>query len=144
MSNFLSLLFALIAGGLTSIQSAVNTNLGKYVGSVGASLVSFFVGTITLIIIYLLFGQAGLKNAGKAPLYLFIGGIFGAIFVFSMVYLIPKIGVGSAIAGVIAGQLIIAVIIDHFGLFGLNPIKFNFVRFLGTIFLLIGVKLMSK
>lgn len=144
MNYILGIFIAIAVGALTSIQSSINTNLGKYVGGIGAALVSFLVGTLTLLIFYFIFSNSGLKNAGKAPIYLFIGGIFGAMFVFAMIKLIPSLGVSSSMAGVIAGQLIAAVLIDHFGLFGLTPIKFNYIRFLGTIFLLLGVKMMSK
>lgn len=144
MNYILAIVLAIVVGGLTSVQSAINTQLGKYVGGIGAALISFIVGSATLILFYLISGNGGLKNSGKAPLYLFIGGVFGAMFVFSMIKLIPKIGVSSSMAGVIAGQLLAAVAVDHFGFFGVTPIKFNYVRFIGSVFLLVGVKLMSK
>lgn len=66
------------------------------------------------------------NNAANVNPVLWIGGLFGALFVFSMIKLIPKIGVSSTMAGVIAGQLLLAMAIDHFGWFGLAKFGMNF------------------
>ncbi len=144
MLKYAALLLAIFIGALTSIQSAINAQLGKFAGSIGAALISFCVGTITLIVVYLATGEGGLRNAVKAPPYLWVGGMLGAVFVFSMIWLLPRIGAGGAIAGVIAGQLILAMLIDQLGLFGLKPIGITWTKGLGAVLLLIGVKLMGK
>ena len=144
MSKYLAVTLAIIAGALTSVQSAINTELGKEIGGLGAALVSFSVGTAGLALYYLFSGQGGLKGITKVPPYLLIGGLFGALFVFGMIKLIPQIGVSSAIAGVIAGQLMLAVLIDHFGWFGLTKFSLNLSRGIGALLLLLGVRLMSK
>ncbi len=76
--------------------------------------------------------------------YLWVGGLLGATFVFSMIKLLPRIGAGSTAAGVIAGQLLLALIIDQFGWFGLAKTGMNWTRGIGAALLLIGVKLLSK
>lgn len=144
MSKYLALTLAVAVGALTTIQSSINSELGKQIGGVAAALVSFIVGTATLAILYLVTGEGGLKGVTGVRPYLWIGGIMGAIFVFSMIKLIPRIGVGSVMAGVLAGQLILAMIIDNFGWFGLNRYPVNWVRLLGAAFLLVGVRLMGR
>ncbi|GAB4261343.1 DMT family transporter [Thermincola ferriacetica] len=144
MNHLFAVSLAIFIGALASIQSAVNSQLGKHIGGVAAALVSFIVGTATVAVFYLLAGEKGLKGVtGVAP-YLLIGGMFGAMFVFGMIKLVPLIGVSSASAGVIAGQLLLAVVIDHFGWFGVAKHSLNWVRGIGALLLLLGVRLMSK
>lgn len=144
MNNIMALSLAVIIGALASLQSVINTELGKFTGGIGAALVSFTVGTATLGTFYLIFGEGGVRGVLKAPPYLWIGGVFGAIFVFSMIKLVPLIGASSTMAGVIAGQLLLALILDQFGLFGLEKIGLTWTRGLGAVLLMISVKLISK
>lgn len=144
MNNYFALMLAFIVGALTTVQSAINTSLGRYIGSIGAALVSFLVGTATLTIVYFMYGEKGLSNVAKVPPYLFIGGLLGALFVFGMIKLLPQIGAGGAIAWGIAGQLLLAILIDQFGLFGQSKIPLDWTRGLGATLLLIGVKLITK
>lgn len=144
MNTYLAVGLAVLVGSLTTVQSAINTELGKHIGGVAAALVSFTVGTATLVGFYLVVGEGGLKNAAKAPVYLWVGGFLGAAFVYSMIRLIPIIGATSVVAGVIAGQLLLSIVIDQFGWFGLQKIAFDWTRGLGVILLLAGVKLLGK
>ena len=144
MSSYLAIALAVVVGALTTLQAALNTELGKYVGGVSSALVSFTVGTVTLLIFYFISGESGFKSASKAPFYLWIGGIFGAMFVYSMIRLIPLAGTASVMAGVIAGQLLLAMVVDQFGLFGMPKIGFDWTRGLGAVLLLAGVKLINK
>lgn len=144
MARYIALGLAMFVGALTSIQSAINTQLGRHVGGVTAALISFSVGTASLGLVYIFSSENGLKNVTKVQPYLLIGGLFGAIFVFSMIKLVPQIGAGSTIAGVIAGQLILALVIDQFGWFGLKKVGIDFPRGMGAVLLILGVKLISK
>lgn len=144
MGNFLALIFAVLIGALTSVQAAVNTDLGKYVGSVTSTLISFIAGTITVAIFYIVLGEKGLGGVMKVPPYLLFGGVLGAIFVFGIIKVIPIIGVSSGMAGVIAGQLILAMLIDHFGLFGAPVYRIGFQRIIATVLLFVSVNLMSS
>jgi len=144
MGRYLALALAVAVGALTTVQSAINTELGKHIGGIAAALVSFVVGTSTLAVFYLVSGEGGIKGLTRVSPYLWMGGILGAIFVFGIIKLIPQIGVGSAMAGVIAGQLLLAMVIDNFGWFGLTKYPVNWVRLLGAALLLAGVRLMGK
>lgn len=144
MVKYVTLFVAVAIGALTSLQSAINTELGKYVGSVASALISFIVGTFTLVIFYLILGEKGLNQITKVPYHLLVGGILGAAFVFGIIKIIPLIGVSAGLAGVIAGQLILAMMIDHFGWFGLPAYHINLQRIIAAILLFIGVNLMGR
>jgi len=52
-----------------------------------------------------------------------MGGLLGAIFVFVVISIFPKISAGSGVAMIIAGQLTMAAIVDHFGFLGVEVMK---------------------
>jgi bacterial/archaeal transporter family-2 protein len=61
-----------------------------------------------------------------------------------MVVTIPKIGAANAIIAAILGQLIIGMIIDHFGLFGVKILPINLYRIIGIILMVISLLLFFK
>jgi bacterial/archaeal transporter family-2 protein len=144
MNYIWMLIAAIVVGGFTSLQSAVNIRLGQFVGSVEAALISFIVGTIALGLLLIPYGTGGFKQIPQTPWYLLLGGLLGAAFVFGMVKIVPSIGAGTAVAGVIAGQLVVAIIIDHFGWFGLNTIRVDLYRIIGVVLLFAGVKFIVR
>ncbi len=117
----MKLIFSLLAlaGGIAlGIQAVVNGGLGKKVGTMEASFISFFVGTAALFFLVLFWGKGNLLAISEVPKGQLIGGILGAFYVFVIILVAPKIGVTATLLSVIAGQLFIGSIIDHFGLFG--------------------------
>ena len=59
-------------------------------------------------------------------------------------YLIPKLGVGIVMTYALTGQLIIGVVIGHYGWFGLPVKPLSPAKISGVIVLIFGVILMSK
>lgn len=116
--KWIYLLMALAGGLAVGVQAVTNGGLGKKVGTLEASLISFSVGTAALFFIVLFFGKGNLLAISEAPKGQLIGGLLGAFYVIIMVMTVPKLGVSSALFAVIAGQIIMGAIIDHFGLFG--------------------------
>ena len=128
-------------------QAAVNSRLATTVGSPFlAALISFSVGTIALFAYILLTGippnsLASLKNA---PPVLWIGGLLGAFFVTVMATIVPRVGVALSFSLAIGGQMLITLLIDHFGWLGVPEKPINFVRVLGAMLITIGVVLIRR
>lgn len=138
---------ALLIGGLLAIQGSINSQLGGILKNPFlAAFVSFFVGTITLFVLNVLIRSElpAKETIASIPLYLFIGGIIGAIYVSSAIILIPKIGVATMLGASIGGQMIVASIIDHYGFFNIAVHPVSPGRIIGIIFLIIGVILMQR
>jgi transporter family-2 protein len=76
-------------------------------------------------------------------LYWISGGILGAGFVTATVFLVPRIGVATLAAFVVAGQFMTAVLIDHYGLIGVVERSFTLVRAAGVALLFLGALLVS-
>ncbi|SHF51775.1 transporter family-2 protein [Mariniphaga anaerophila] len=137
----------LIIGCILAIQGSINTQLTTYLKHpLQGALVNFLVGFVSLVVINILF-RTQTPDWGyvkTAPWYLFIGGTLGALFVSSIIFFIPRIGVSTVLAASIAGQLIAASIIDHFGFFGLAVHPISGGRIAGVLLLIAGIFLIQR
>jgi bacterial/archaeal transporter family-2 protein len=134
-----------IAGGVAmGIQAIVNGGLGKKVGTIEASFISFLIGTIALLITLLCFGKGNLFAINEVPKWQLIGGLLGAFFVFIMVMSVPKIGVTAAFFSIIAGQILISAIIDHFGLFGGQTYPLNIKKAIAILLMFSSIYLYNQ
>ena len=140
---FVYLIIALAAGVALATQSAINTQLAKAMSgeAVIATFISFAVGTIVLFFIAWvktdLWGN--LSTVPSQPWWKLIGGILGAVVVFTTVLLAPKLGITAMLFFIIVGQLITAATIDHFGLIGMPIREINITKFIGLIIVAFGL-----
>jgi bacterial/archaeal transporter family-2 protein len=133
--KWLWMILAIVAGMATSVQAGVNGGLGKRVGVMEGAFVSFLIGTIVLFLLQLFFGKGDLLQMFSVPKWQLLGGVLGAFYVVVMVLIVPKVGVATSIMAVVAGQLVMSSIIDHFGLLGGQQIPFDMRRMTGIILL---------
>ena len=141
----LGLIFlAIFAGMSNGFQAPVNAALGKFVGVVESSCISFSVGALAMLVVSLLAGQGSILKIVTAPPNLWIGGLLGAFFVTTALFVVPKIGAAVMIASVITGQMTAAIIIDQVGLLGIPKNPIDLYRIGGLACLAVGVKLLSK
>lgn len=148
MSNvYFYLLLALLAGTMMPIQAAVNNKMATVVDSpMLAAFISFFVGTIGLFIYLVATGTplGNLASAKNAPPIAWIGGLMGAFFVAAAVTLVPRLGVAMTFSLIIAGQMLVTLVLDHFGLFGVPVKEVSLMRVLGILLITGGVVLIRK
>lgn len=146
-NNYFFIILAILAGMMMPTQAAINNKLANYVESpILSAFISFAVGTLALFLYILATGVSlnNLFSAKNAPLIAWTGGILGAFFVASAVVLVPKIGVALTFSLIIAGQMLITLIIDHFGFLGVPVKEISFIRVLGVTLITIGVVLIRK
>ena len=111
-------LLAIIGGIAVAAQSQINGGLGKKTGILESSFISFGIGTLALFFAVLFFGKGNLLAVAAVPKWQLLGGLLGALYLTISILVVPKIGVAATFAAVIAGQIVMGAIIDHFGLFG--------------------------
>ncbi|HBO39286.1 MAG TPA: hypothetical protein DD638_11560 [Pasteurellaceae bacterium] len=137
------IVIALCAGFALATQAAINSQLaGALAGqSMVAALISFATGTLTLLLICL--WKADLFEAWqqlpKQPLWKLVGGPLGAMVVFTTIFLTPQMGITNMLFFIIVGQLIAAVVIDHFGLIGMTERPLQIWQVIGFIAIVIGL-----
>lgn len=147
LNNYLFIILAIVAGMAMPTQATVNSRLAESVSSpVLAAFISFAVGTVALFGYILLTGVplSQLANSKNAPAVAWIGGFLGAFFVAVMATVVPKIGVALTFSLAIAGQMLVTLLIDHFGWLGVPEKPINMWRVLGAAFITVGVILIRK
>jgi transporter family-2 protein len=146
MSRGLAVLLGVGAGCLVGMQAPINSRLGKTVGSTEAATISFLVGTVALVLILLVVrgGVGNLGDAGRAPWWALVGGLLGAVYVSVALVAVRTLGASGLTAVVIAGQLLISVAIDRFGLLGVAKQQIGVSRVIGLVLLVAGVALVVR
>jgi transporter family-2 protein len=146
--NLIMLAFiAAIVGTLIPLQAAANAGASKYLGDVSyAVLLSFIVGTI-LISLYILFMKPNIANGALTlafPKYILLGGCISAIYTIAITYLSPKLGVGNTLYIILVGQMLMALVVDHFGILGAMKHELTLSRVSGVVLILMGLYLTKK
>ena len=129
-----------------TIQGPINVQLGKTIGnSYWSTLMTFIVGGLFMLIFALVTKQTtsvGTEQSFK--LWQLLGGIFGAIYVVSIIIVMPVLGVGTATVLLLFVQLVTSMIFDHFGWLGTQIRPFDVYRAVGVILMAIGIYLINK
>jgi transporter family-2 protein len=138
------LLIGLSAGAAVAVQFAVNSQLKIAIGnSLWASLISFLVGTTGLLVTMLLqrVPFPTTQAVANAPAWAWIGGLCGAFYVYTAILLLPRIGVAALAGLAVTGQMLAALVIDHYGLFRVSVNPFSWTRLIGATFIILGLVL---
>ncbi|WP_288747925.1 DMT family transporter [uncultured Corynebacterium sp.] len=136
------ILLGILAGLVLPIQTLVNTRLRASTGTpFSSSMISFAVGTVTLLIVATAVtgGDYGIAQAFDEPLWIWFGGLLGVVALTGNILLFPHLGAVQTVVLPIAGQVIMGLIVDHFGLFESPQSSLTVVRAIGAIIVLIGV-----
>lgn len=128
-------------------QAATNNKMSLVTESpILAAFLSFAVGTIALFVCVVVSGtpMTSVAAVRQAPPVAWIGGLLGAFFVTSAVILVPRIGVAMTFSAMIAGQMLLTLIIDHYGLFGVEVREVSLPRVAGIFLITAGVILIRR
>lgn len=138
---------ALVAGACAPTQAGINSQLRLWTDDpVFAAMISFLVGTLVLFayVLVLRVPWPSLKTVPELPLWIWSGGILGAFLVVVSIVLAPKIGAGTLMALMIAGQMGVGVVLDHYGLVGYEVHPASVWRLMGVVLVVAGVVLIKR
>lgn len=144
--SLLAILVVVLAGGATALQAPTNAKLATAVASpVNAAFISFAVGTTVLgIVAALMQTRPDMAAARALPWYAWLGGVYGACFVVAAAWGVPRLGVAMTITLMVGGQLLLSLILDHFGALGVPRQPLNLGRIAGVGLVLAGVLLVRR
>lgn len=141
------IIIVFIGGALLPLQTGLNARLGKSIDSpIYASMFSFVVGTLA-VGFYLPFAKESISWTGlkSASIYLWLGGgIIGAFFITASMLALPRIGMALTFGLIVAGQVIVSVLLDHFGLLVAEQHSINSWRLMGIALIIAGVLIVEK
>jgi transporter family-2 protein len=147
MGFLLLISLALAAGCGLSLQAGINGRLGAESGQpIWATLASFAVGLVFLLPFTLLprNGWPAIEQLGAIRWWAWTGGLIGAAFVFSTIVLAPRLGAAVFFAIVVAGQIAMALVMDHYGWLGFTRHPINAMRLAGGALIIAGVFLVRR
>jgi bacterial/archaeal transporter family-2 protein len=146
MGKLSAIALTAVVGALIAMQAPLNSVLGKKVGTIQAAVVSFVVGLIALLIITA-FSHGDFRQIGQVihvKWYYLLGGLMGAAYVAAVLVTVRTLGATGVTAATIAGQLVMALVIDQFGLFGVMRNHVSIARIAGVVLLAGGTFLVVR
>ncbi len=145
--QYFYLILAFLCGAVYPIQGSLNGKLLTQVGHpIITAIVSFIVGLIGL----LAFGIANkipwsqFSAIRTAPWYTLLGGLLGAFYISTVVIILPRLGMVLTFSLIIAGQIVLSIIIDHFGLLGNAVKEISLGKTAGIILLIVAIFIIRK
>jgi bacterial/archaeal transporter family-2 protein len=140
------LVAALAGGAVLPVQVALNTSLRRYVGEpMQVTFISYVAGALASLVICL-FAQypwPAVAALTQTSWWMWVGGCLGTFYVWSTIFATPKIGAALALGLTIAGQMIAALFLDHYGAIGLTKYAASPTRIAGVGLVVLGVSLVA-
>lgn len=143
----LLMLLMVFAGGVLPLQAGFNTELRRHAGHpFWAGLANFVVGLLAvgLVLALMRVTPPSAVRLSQAPAWAWLGGLCGLIMVVSSVVSAPHLGATLLVAALVSGQLIMSVVLDHFGAVGYAVRPVTLSRLAGVALLLCGLLLIRR
>jgi len=134
-------IFSIIAGAAMSIQGVMNTRLGDKIGLYEAN--AYVQGTaflLSLIAVWIV-GKGDFSLITQANKFYLFGGVLGLIITVTVMLSVGNLSPTIAISVILISQLLVAAIIDAFGLMGSEKVVFSWNKYVGLLLMLGGVLL---
>ncbi|WP_411347375.1 DMT family transporter [Paenibacillus sp. WLX2291] len=138
MTKLLIYAAAVIAGMSLSIEAAIGGALGEHIGELESTYYIFIIGAMATFLVTLFFGKGNLKQIFTVPRWNLTGGLLGVVYLGLLVISVTLIGVGVSVTAVIVGQIVMSIIIEHFGLLGAERIPLNKNRLAAVVLLAVS------
>ena len=144
LNTFFVILIGLAGGAAVGLQSPLAGSISQRLGGTAGSLFVHLSGTIFSAALLILRRGENFKEWRSLPWYLFTVGLFGLILYQTISVTLPRLGSMTMITLIIIGQLLVGMLIDHFGWLGVAVHPISFSRVLGVIVLMLGVYLIAR
>jgi bacterial/archaeal transporter family-2 protein len=132
------------SSAVIAAQAPLNSHLGRSVGTFQAAFVSFAVGTLALAVVVVFAGGYGQIDLGGVRWYYLTGGLLGVIFVSTLLVTVRTLGAAGILAAGLVGQMSASVVIDRFGLLGVQRAAVTPVRLIGILLVAAGAWLVVR
>ncbi len=145
MESILLIILIGLAGGVAvGLQSPMASMITQRLGIFESVFIVHVGGAVIALIPLLVYSGGKLSQWRSVPWYALGAGIFGLVVIAAISYMIPRVGVAASITTVVAGQLLVGVILDHYGLLGASIRSLDVTRVVGLAVVLAGVWLTVK
>ena len=127
-----------------SFQGVMNTRLSEKIGLYESNM--FVQGTAFLLsfLAMLLLGKGGLNKLSETPKIYWLGGLIGLVITLTVMQAIKGLSPTVAISIILISQLLVAALIDAFGLLGAERVAFTWQKYVGIALMIGGVVLFKR
>lgn len=127
-------LIAVISGLLMSMQGVFNTQVTKTTGMWVANAFVQFTAFLVCIAIWAISDRTSFGTLLKVePRYMLIGGILGAGITYTVIKAMDMMGPAKAVMMIVTAQILVAYLIELFGLFGVEKQPFSWRKVIGIL-----------
>ena len=145
MESIVLIILIGVAGGVAvGLQSPMASMITQRLGIFESVFIVHIGGALIALVPLLFYAGGKLSQWRSVPWYALGAGVFGLVVIAAISYMIPKVGVAASITTVVAGQLLVGMVLDHFGLLGASVRTLDVTRLLGMGVVLFGVWLTVK
>ena len=138
-STILIILVGLVGGIAVGLQGPLASTISQRLGIFESVFIIHIGGALVALVPLVFMGGGKLANWKGLPWYTLVAGAFGLIVISAVSFMIPRIGVAASIITIVAGQLLVSTIFDHYGLLGTMVRPLDLTRALGLGVVMIGV-----
>ncbi len=139
MANLiLTVLIGILGGLAVGVQGPIVSQMSQRIGTMAGSFIVHVSGAILSGALLLALGGERIGNWRSLSWYMFLSGSFGVILYLTINQTMPRLGATTALALIIIGQLVMGILIDQFGLFGVSVRQADPMRLLGAGLLIAG------
>ena len=135
----LSIIFSIIAGAAMSIQGVMNTRLSEKIGLYESNMFVHGTAFIIALLAVLFVGKGNIMALLDTKKYYWLGGLLAIIITITVMLGLKELSPTVAISIILIAQLLVAALIDHYGIMGSEKVPFGWSKFLGVALMLVGV-----
>ena len=140
----LGIIFGIIAGAAMSVQGVFNTAVSDRAGLLESNLIVQGVAFAASLIAAVIFGKGNILSAAEVPRVYLTGGLIGVVITVGVMLAIKNMGAAAAISVILISQLVMAALIDAFGLFGMQKVTFDIYKIIGVVLMTAGMLLIKN
>lgn len=140
----LIVLIGLAGGVAVGLQGPLASMISQRLGMLESVLIVHLGGVFVSLLPLLFLGGGKLAQWRQVPWYALGAGVFGLVVLSAISYTLPRVGVSAATIIIVAGQLLVSALLDHFGLLGAIVRPLDTTRALGLGVVMVGVWLTVK
>jgi bacterial/archaeal transporter family-2 protein len=134
----------LLGGVAVGLQQPLTNIIGRQLGILESAFIIQLSGAIASAIPLLLARGGNIAQWQSVPWYALCGGVFGLVVLIAINFTFPRLGATTTTFLIVAGQLAISVVLDHFGLFGTTVRPIDLSRVLGILVLFVALWLIIR
>ena len=140
------LLLSVGLGVVLTVHLAMNGMVGAAINNARVGNAVFWcVGAAMAVIIGLSGWESGaLSRLAQVNPLLLTAGAMGASLVFGIAYLIPRVGAGPFTYALLAGQIVSAMVLSHYGWLGSPKQPITPMGIVGVVVMVVGIVLTRR